>query len=211
MQDPPLSNLYMPRNESRESAPDSVGSLGAGILLSLLTSLTEEIAVSAFLKETRIRQTYGDHKATAASTTTIPATNNKQKNTSSVSDPSVQRLLPCGIPGRDIFGRESASDSQYFECPKCMRKVAGARFSAHIERCLSGGGRSGRGSRAATTSNYSETASPGSTSPDRVRTASPMPKRKRYLPNDAAGTKKRRLSDSEPKSTQVSKFLEKAG
>ncbi|AOW00828.1 hypothetical protein B0I72DRAFT_44991 [Yarrowia lipolytica] len=193
---------------------NSIGALGASILLSLVTPLTEEIAVGAFLKETRIRQTYGCGKAevTGAQASGPSNTNKKKAADTKRVDLQSQRLLPAQIPGRDIFGRESAADSQYFECPKCMRKVAGARFCAHIERCLSGGGRSGRGSRAATSSNYSETASPaGSTSPDRVRTASPGVKRgKRQGTGGGEGmVKKRRLSDGDRKSTQVSKFLDR--
>lgn len=194
---------------------NSIGSLGASILLSLLAPLTEEIAVGAFLKETRIRQTYGCGPAEITSAqASVSSSNNKKKavDTKSV-DLQSQRLLPAQIPGRDIFGRESAADSQYFECPKCMRKVAGARFCAHIERCLSGGGRSGRGSRAATSSNYSETASPaGSTSPDRVRTASPGVNKRGKRQGTGGGegvVKKRRLSDGDRKSTQVSKFLDR--
>ncbi|KAG5367114.1 SAGA-associated factor 11 [Yarrowia sp. B02] len=187
---------------------NSLGSLGASILLNLLAPLTEEIALGAFLKETRIRQSYdcGKAEATSAQASVASGTTKKKGSDTKGVDLQTQRLLPAAILGRDIFGRESAADSQYFECPKCMRKVAGARFCAHIERCLSGGGRSGRGSRAATSSNYSETASPGSTSPDRVRTASPGVKRGKK--QEGGVVKKRRLSDGDRKS-MVSKFLDR--
>ncbi|KAL3235715.1 SAGA histone acetyltransferase complex subunit SGF11 [Nakaseomyces bracarensis] len=42
----------------------------------------------------------------------------------------------------DIHGQPKQQDSsQYFMCENCGREVSGNRFAAHLQRCLSRGGR----------------------------------------------------------------------
>ncbi|AMD22581.1 HHL189Cp [Eremothecium sinecaudum] len=44
----------------------------------------------------------------------------------------------------DIYGRQKQQESSiYFRCNNCDRDISANRFAAHLERCMSRGGRRG--------------------------------------------------------------------
>ncbi|KAK9470629.1 uncharacterized protein V1510DRAFT_422579 [Dipodascopsis tothii] len=103
---------------------------------------------------------------------------------------------------KDIYGRDSTPETSYFECANCARKISGARYAAHLERCLSG--RNTRNKAAASIAQ--STASPASVSPSSpyvTEDESPPKPRKRRAERDAITVEAGR-----PKS-EVQKFLDR--
>lgn len=164
------------------------------ILKDLLKPLTREVMVHAFEKEKQIRSKYGN-EFTAKTQVLNGSTNGKNK---SVAVTEVKdRIKWVKVSGKDIYGNEKPTDVRYFGCMNCGRKIAGTRFAAHIERCLSG--RNAR-SRLKYNSDGSSSASP----PDGDRGS---------LSSSSRGSPAKRtaseMTDTNPKS-QVSKFLDRS-
>ncbi|CAN6657003.1 hypothetical protein TRVA0_029S01178 [Trichomonascus vanleenenianus] len=129
---------------------NTLGSLSVMIFKDLLKPLTHEATLKAIQKEKVIRRKYGKEfiartptpgtpQSTASSAASTPKSRaNGTPNGSAARVEVHGRIIYSKLPGRDIYGKEKNTQVQYFECSNCKRKVAGSRFAAHIERCLSG-------------------------------------------------------------------------
>lgn len=107
------------------------------ILNDLLRPLTREVTVKAFEKEKLIRRKYGKGFIAQPPPMSGRTSGNGKNKVAAVTEVK-GRVMWVKQPGKDIYGNEKPTDVQYFKCTNCGRKVAGTRFAAHIERCLSG-------------------------------------------------------------------------
>jgi SAGA-associated factor 11 len=109
------------------------------LLYDLLRPLAHEATAAAYEKEKRVRRLYGasfvaQPPAVASNAPTPSGRGSKPASVEEVTG----RPAYVKVPGRDIYGNQKETDTRYFECSNCGRKIAGTRFAAHIERCLSG-------------------------------------------------------------------------
>jgi hypothetical protein len=163
------------------------------ILGDLLRPLTREVTIHAFEKEKRIRSKYGNGfvaRPPAPVQNGTPNGKNKPAAVTEVKD----RIMWVKVPGKDIYGNEKSTDIRYFKCTNCGRNIAGTRFAAHIERCLSG-----RNSRARP--KYNGEVSSSASPPESDRTSSSRASPAKRTVSD--------MNDGNPKS-QISKFLDRS-
>lgn len=115
--------------------------------------MTYEATLNAYHKEKFIRSRYGSNFVAKAP----PAPSGPASRTASGTSTPKAARAPASVEvpgrvvyskgqGRDIYGKEKATATKYFECPNCRRKAASFRIASHIERCLSG--RNARGKSA---------------------------------------------------------------
>jgi SAGA-associated factor 11 len=109
------------------------------ILQDLIKPMAREAMLKAFLREKSIRAKYGkEFVAKPRSSSEVSSGTSTPKSKANQSIEIKGRVAYSRIQGRDIYGNEKPTAVLYFECVNCKRKVAGSRFAAHIERCLSG-------------------------------------------------------------------------
>lgn len=143
------------------------------LLYDLMRPLTHEVTANAYEKEKRVRSIYG-----RSFTATPPSATNGQTPSGRAKASAVEEIVGRPAyskqPGKDIYGNQKETDTRYFECSNCGRQIAGSRFAAHVQRCLSG-----RKARRGGATDYSAYNSPSVSPPPSERSGRSSPSKRK--------------------------------
>lgn len=95
------------------------------IVNALLLESCESVILAALFEEKLIRQNWGP-------ATKLPVTKSGEIN---------GRPALLQQRGLDIYGQEKPTETKYFTCQLCERKVAANRFASHVAKCATRGRR----------------------------------------------------------------------